>query len=84
MPISISGTKILMIKKVYAYVKVSERTIYRLAAAKIIPAFQTAGSWRLSLVDIARRIKQQSIEGLGGVTDQHIIAKQEGTGSRWN
>jgi excisionase family DNA binding protein len=51
---------ILMIKDVAEYLKVTERTIYRLAAAKKIPAFKVGGSWRFSRADIDRWIKQQS------------------------
>jgi len=36
-------TDILMIKDVAEYLKVTERTIYRLAAAKKIPAFKVGG-----------------------------------------
>jgi len=46
------------------YLKVTERTIYRLAAAKQIPAFKVGGSWRFSKADIDEWIKKQSIEGL--------------------
>ena len=53
-------TDILMIKDVAEYLKVTERTIYRLAAAKKIPAFKVGGSWRFSRGDIERWIQQQS------------------------
>ena len=55
---------ILTIKEVAIYLKVTERTIYRLAAAKQIPAFKVGGSWRFSRADIDGWIKQQSMEGL--------------------
>ena len=42
------------------YMKVTERTIYRLAAAKKIPAFKVGGSWRFSRADIDRWISAQS------------------------
>lgn len=51
----------MTIKEVAGYLKVTERTIYRLAAAKQIPAFKVGGSWRFSRVDIDNWIKQQSI-----------------------
>ncbi len=53
-------TDILMIKDVAEYFKVTERTIYRLAAAKKIPAFKVGGSWRFSRADIDAWIQQQS------------------------
>jgi excisionase family DNA binding protein len=44
------------------YLKVTERTIYRLAEAKQIPAFKVGGSWRFSKADIDGWIKRQSME----------------------
>lgn len=63
MPTSNSEGEILTIKQVADYLKVTERTIYRLAAAKQIPAFKVGGSWRFSRTDIDSWIKQQSAEG---------------------
>lgn len=60
-----SEAEILTIKQVADYLKVTERTIYRLAAAKKIPAFKVGGTWRFSGADIASWIKQQSMQGLG-------------------
>lgn len=61
---SISESEILTIKQVAAYLKVTERTIYRLAAAKKIPAFKVGGTWRFSRADIDSWIKLQSMEAL--------------------
>ncbi len=63
-------TDILMIKDVAEYLKVTERTIYRLAAAKKIPAFKVGGSWRFSRADIEAWIKQQSTVGIERETDE--------------
>jgi excisionase family DNA binding protein len=63
-------TDILMIKEVAEYLKVTERTIYRLAAAKKIPAFKVGGSWRFSRADIEAWIKQQSTVGIERETDE--------------
>ena len=57
-------TDILMIKDVAEYLKVTERTIYRLAAAKKIPAFKVGGSWRFSRADIDTWINLQSREAI--------------------
>lgn len=54
--------EILTIKQVAEYLKVTERTIYRLAAAKKIPAFKVGGTWRFSRADIDSWIKRQSSE----------------------
>ena len=64
MPTSTRQGEILTIKQVADYLKVTERTIYRLAAAKKIPAFKVGGTWRFSLADIDAWIKQQSMDGL--------------------
>ncbi|MBK6907827.1 MAG: helix-turn-helix domain-containing protein [Rhodocyclaceae bacterium] len=55
-------SEILTIKEVADFLKVTERTIYRLAAAKQIPAFKVGGSWRFSQADIAEWIKQQAVD----------------------
>lgn len=56
-----SDGEILTIKQVADYLKVTDRTIYRLAAAKKIPAFKVGGTWRFSRADIDSWIKQQSM-----------------------
>ena len=55
-----SKGEILTISEVVGYLKFTERTIYRLAAAKKIPAFKVGGTWRFSQSDIDIWIKQQS------------------------
>lgn len=60
----------MTIGEVAGYLKVTERTIYRLAAAKKIPAFKVGGSWRFSLADIDVWIKQQSMEGIEAGREQ--------------
>lgn len=44
--------EILTIKQVAVYLQVTERTIYRLAAAEGIPAFKVGGSWRFRRGDL--------------------------------
>lgn len=66
MPSSRVDNAIMTIGEVADYLKVTERTIYRLAGAKQIPAFKVGGSWRFSKADIDEWIKKQSIEGLDG------------------
>ena len=56
------SSEMLTIKEVADFLKVTERTIYRLAAAKQIPAFKVGGSWRFSRADIAEWIKQQAVD----------------------
>jgi excisionase family DNA binding protein len=59
-----SGEEVLTLPEVAAYLKVTERTIYRLAAGKKIPAFKVGGVWRFSRGDIDRWIKQQSVSAV--------------------
>ncbi|MCA0175249.1 MAG: helix-turn-helix domain-containing protein [Proteobacteria bacterium] len=61
MPRNNSEGEILTIKEVADYLKVTERTIYRLAGAKKIPAFKVGGTWRFSRSDIESWIKRQSV-----------------------
>ena len=56
---------ILTITEVANYLKVAERTLYRLAAAKKIPAFKVGGTWRFPRADIDQWIKRQTAETLG-------------------
>lgn len=60
MPNNASESKILTIKDVAEYLKVTERTIYRLAAAKKIPAFKVGGAWRFRAADIDGWIADQT------------------------
>ena len=53
------------LEEVAAYLKVGKRTVYRLAAARKIPAFKVGGIWRFSRTEIDRWIKQQSTASQG-------------------
>jgi len=59
------ASDIMTITEVAAYLKVAERTLYRLAAAKKIPAFKVGGTWRFPRADIDQWIKRQTAETLG-------------------
>lgn len=61
-----STSEILTIRQVADFLKVTERTIYRLAAAKKIPAFKVGGAWRFSRADIDNWIKQQAMQACEG------------------
>jgi excisionase family DNA binding protein len=62
MPTS-SDDEFLTIKQVAELLKVTERTIYRLAAAKQIPAFKVGGTWRFSRAEINQWIQRQQEGG---------------------
>lgn len=55
-----SESGILTIREVAEYLKVTERTIYRQAAARRIPAFKVGGTWRFRTADIDGWIADQS------------------------
>ncbi len=57
--------EIFTLGEVAAYLKVGKRTVYRLAAARKIPAFKVGGAWRFSRTEIDRWIKQQSTASQG-------------------
>ena len=75
MATSSSQGEILTIREVARYLKVTDRTIYRLAAAKRIPAFKVGGTWRFSRADIDVWIRQQStlgqVDGTGASSKSH-------------
>lgn len=50
----------MTIKEVAGYLKVHERTVYRLAAKGELPAFKVANAWRFRLQDIDHWISQQT------------------------
>lgn len=49
--------EIMTIKEVAEYLKVNDRTVYRMAAAGGIPAFKVGGSWRFKSEEIEKWIK---------------------------
>jgi len=58
--------EILTVAEVAEYLKVAERTLYRLAAAKKIPGFKAGGAWRFAKANIDRWIKDQTTRSQGG------------------
>lgn len=68
MPKEPPDAEILTIREVSEYLKVTERTIYRLAAAKKIPGFKVGGAWRFSRAEIDQWIRRQS-ESEGEIGD---------------
>lgn len=54
--------EILTLDEVATYLKAGKRTIYRLAAARKIPAFKVGGTWRFSRAEINGWIRQQSMD----------------------
>lgn len=51
--------EILTVKEVAVYLKVAEKTAYRLAAEGKLPGFKVGGSWRFRTADLHVWIDQQ-------------------------
>ncbi|GAB1256153.1 helix-turn-helix domain-containing protein [Aurantivibrio plasticivorans] len=51
--------QILTLKEVAAYLKLAEKTAYKLAAEGKLPGFKVGGSWRFKTEDIDRWIEEQ-------------------------
>jgi excisionase family DNA binding protein len=57
--------EILTLKEVAVYLKLAEKTAYKLAAAGKLPGFKVGGSWRFKREDIDRWIEEQKTESSG-------------------
>jgi len=51
--------EILTLKEVAEYLKLAEKTAYRLAAEGKLPGFKVGGSWRFKKVDVEAWITEQ-------------------------
>ncbi len=58
------SNEIMTIKELSVYLKINEKTAYRLSAENKIPAFKVGGSWRFKKNDIDAWIENQN--GLSG------------------
>ena len=57
------STPAMTVRDVAAYLNVNEKTVYRLAQRRELPAFKVAGAWRFKREDIERWIDRQKAEG---------------------
>lgn len=55
-------TDVMTIREVAEYLKLTEKTAYRLAAEGKIPGFKVGGSWRFKRSELERWIERQSTE----------------------
>lgn len=51
--------EILTIQELAEYLKLNEKTAYRLASERKIPGFKVGGSWRFKKADIEAWIEEQ-------------------------
>jgi len=56
----LSNDDVLTVSEVAAYLKVNERTVYRLASAKRMPGFKVGTSWRFKRTELEAWIRAQS------------------------
>ena len=54
--------KILTLKEIADYLKLTERTLYRLTQGGKLPGFKVGNSWRFRLRDIDNWIERQKAE----------------------
>lgn len=52
-------TDVITIRELAAYLKMAEKTLYRLAAEGSVPGFKVGGAWRFRKSQINSWIKQQ-------------------------
>ena len=55
--------EILTIQELAGYLKLNDKTAYRLASEGKLPGFKVGGSWRFKRVDLNRWIEQQKVQG---------------------
>ncbi|SFL20817.1 transcriptional regulator, AlpA family [Nitrosomonas aestuarii] len=53
--------EILTLKEVAVYLKLAEKTAYKLAAEGKLPGFKVGGSWRFKASDIEKWIEQRKM-----------------------
>lgn len=63
MPTSLIEGSVLTIKEVATFLKVNDRTVYRLAGARKLPEFKVGDTWRFLRADIEHWIKSQTAVG---------------------
>lgn len=59
---SCMSDQILTLKDVAEYLKLAEKTAYRLAAEGKLPGFKVGGSWRFKQSDIDLWIEEQKLD----------------------
>ena len=60
------STDILTIKEVAKYLKLTEKTAYRLASVGKIPGFKVGGSWRFRKDEVEQFTRNETWKSVGG------------------
>ncbi len=55
------NAEIFTIKELALYLKLAEKTAYRLASDGILPGFKVGGAWRFRKAEVDRWIKEQEL-----------------------
>ncbi len=64
--------EIMTLKEVAEFLKVAEKTVYRLAQDGKVPAFKVGGSWRFRRSDLDAWIQNQTDALGGGQQDDEV------------
>lgn len=54
---------VMTVKEVASYLRVNQRTVYRLAVDRKLPGFKVGATWRFKRTDINRWIDAQAATG---------------------
>lgn len=54
----------MTVRDVAIYLKVDEKTVYRLAQRGELPGFKVAGTWRFKRTDIEAWIEQRKVQSI--------------------
>lgn len=57
------NSEIMTVKEVAAYLKIKEKTAYRLAGEGKLPAFKVGGAWRFRRAELDAWIEKQTAKG---------------------
>ncbi len=57
---------VMTVKEVAEYLRVNQRTVYRLAVGRKLPGFKVGATWRFKRADINGWIAAQSTANAGG------------------
>jgi excisionase family DNA binding protein len=65
--------QIMTVKEVATYLKVNDRTIYRMAMSGKIPAFRVGASWRFKFCEIEAWIESEHASMQQPISDFHVL-----------
>lgn len=61
-----AADSVMTVKEVAEYLRVNQRTVYRLAVDRKLPGFKVGATWRFKRADINGWIAAQSTANAGG------------------